>query len=97
MKKFFSATLFILCVVLLGSQSQSVEAADQYLGVYEDGRENIIATTKANISSAKATLARSRQFIPVRIASTSISITNINTALKPKVFPKTVSCIICAK
>lgn len=39
MKKFFSATLFILCMFLIGSQSQPVEAADQYLGVYEDGRE----------------------------------------------------------
>ena len=39
MKKILSTVLFILCTILIGVQTQSVEAADQYLGVYEDGRE----------------------------------------------------------
>ena len=41
MKKLFFALTLVAALISIGYQSRTAEAADYYLGVYDDGREEI--------------------------------------------------------
>ena len=54
MKKFFSALALVVALISISFQSSVAEAADYYLGVYDDGREAYLMTETITFTPDKA-------------------------------------------